>query len=124
MKRVQSRRTPSSLPMLTTDLRAHINLPDDLGEPAAGPVADQPERVLLTGATGYLGAYLLTALLERSEAAVVCLVRADDAEAGLARILANLARYESKIDVSRVEILPGAVEHPRLGLDESTWSRL
>jgi thioester reductase-like protein len=109
--------------VLTTDLRAYITLPDDLGEPAATPV-DRPSRVLLTGATGYLGAYLLTALLERSEATIVCLVRTTDAHAGLARIQANLARYELVADVSRVEVLPGAVEDTHLGLDASTWDTL
>jgi thioester reductase-like protein len=110
--------------MQTTDLRAYLALPDDLGPPAAGPLAEQPARVLLTGATGYLGAYLLTALLERSNATVVCLVRAADPQAGLARIQANLARYELAADASRIEVLPGAIEEPQLGVDDATWQAL
>ena len=105
-------------------LRAYLTLPDDLGTPAAGSLAEQPSRVLLTGATGYLGAYLLTALLERSNATVVCLVRTTDAQAGLARIQANLARYELVADPSRIEVLPGAIEQPQLGVDDATWQAL
>jgi thioester reductase-like protein len=110
--------------MQTTDLLRYLTLPDDVGEPAAGPLVDQPSRVLLTGATGYLGAYLLTALLERSDATVVCLVRGADAQAGLARILANLARYELTADVARIEVLPGGIEEPQLGQDDATWQAL
>jgi thioester reductase-like protein len=107
-----------------TDLRAYVTLPDDLGEPASAAVADRPSRILLTGATGYLGAYLLGALLERSDATIICLVRASDATGGLARIKANLARYELVGDLARVEVLPGSIEQTHLGLDASTWQTL
>src|SRR5262245_59125927 len=110
--------------MPSNSLRDYITLPDDLRAPAAGLFVDRPSRVLLTGATGYLGAYLLTALLERSDATIVCLVRTTDAQAGLARIQSNLARYELAADISRVEVLPGAIEEPRLGLDAATWQAL
>jgi thioester reductase-like protein len=107
-----------------TDLRAYMTLPDDLGGPADVAVVDRPSRILLTGSTGYLGAWLLASLLERSDAAIVCLVRDADATAGLARIQANLARYDLAADFSRVEALPGALDQTHLGLDESTWRNL
>ncbi|HVZ22174.1 MAG TPA: thioester reductase domain-containing protein [Vicinamibacterales bacterium] len=110
--------------MPSTDLRTYITLPDDLAPPAAGLPVAPPSCVLLTGATGYLGAYLLRALLDRSEATIVCLVRTNDAHAGLARIQANLARYDLGADVSRIDVRPGAVEEPRLGLDGPTWQAL
>lgn len=111
-------------PMSDSSLRSHVKLPDNLGAPAAGAITDRPARILLTGATGYLGAYLLAALLERSDATIVCLVRAADAPSGLARLQANLARYELDADFSRVDVVTGAVEEPRLGLGEATWQAL
>ena len=42
--------------------------------------------VLLTGATGFLGVYLLHALLARSTAQIYCHVRAADGAAGVERI--------------------------------------
>jgi thioester reductase-like protein len=114
----------SKAPMSKTSLLHHAQLPDDLKDPAAGVIADRPARILLTGATGYLGAYLLAALLDRSDATVVCLVRATDAAAGLARIKANLARYDLQADLARVEVVTGALDQPRLGLDESVWTQL
>ncbi|WP_327174277.1 AMP-binding protein [Streptomyces sp. NBC_01335] len=48
---------------------------------ASGRVLSEPARVLLTGATGYVGGHLLDALLERG-AQVTCLVRGErDADA-------------------------------------------
>ena len=50
-----------------------------------------PRRVLLTGATGFLGAFALRALLRDEGGAVVyCLVRAADAAAAAARLVRNL----------------------------------
>jgi thioester reductase-like protein len=108
----------------TTDLRPYVTLPEDLGDPAPGATGDRPGRILLTGATGYLGAFLLAELLARSDAHVVCLVRDPEAGDGRARILENLARYDLHTDVSRITALPGVVEEPRLGLDRPTWDRL
>jgi thioester reductase-like protein len=109
---------------VTLDLRPHVTLPADLGDPASGPIAEAPRVVLLTGATGYLGAYLLTELLARSDAHVLCLVRAPDAESGRARIAENAARYELTADFPRVTVIPGALEAPHLGLDASSWEQL
>lgn len=114
----------SDVPMLKTRLADHARLPDDLKAPAVGKIAERPDRILLTGATGYLGAYLLTALLDRSDATVVCLVRASGAAAGLARIETNLARYDLRPDLGRVEVVAGALDQRHLGLDPSTWTRL
>jgi thioester reductase-like protein len=111
-------------PMPDDALLGLASLPDDLGAPAAGAIADRPGRILLTGATGYLGIYLLAALLERSSATITCLVRATDPAAGLARIQANLARYELTADLARVEVMIGAVDEPLLGLDEASWVKL
>src|SRR4029453_5620531 len=61
------------------------------GLPAEYPA--RPERILLTGATGFLGAFLLDELLRQTAATVYCLVRSADEEAGRRRIEQNLASY-------------------------------
>lgn len=57
---------------------------------SAGP----PRTVLLTGATGFLGAHMLEALWKHTHAEIVCLVRAADDAQAQQRLLRVLARYE------------------------------
>jgi nucleoside-diphosphate-sugar epimerase len=70
-------------------------------------------RVLLTGATGFLGMEVLVRLLERSDHEVLCLVRADDHEAAEARLDDVLSKLY--LDPSpyrgRVHALPGDLTH-------------
>jgi nucleoside-diphosphate-sugar epimerase len=66
-------------------------------------------RVLLTGATGFLGMEVLVRLLERSEHEVLCLVRADDRDAAEARLDDVLAKLyvDPSQHRARVHALPG-----------------
>ena len=50
-------------------------------------------KVFLTGATGFLGAFLLHDLLTRTTARAYCLVRARDPESGGTRLRQALAKY-------------------------------
>lgn len=104
-----------------TRVGEHIALPTDLAGPPASLDQEPPTRILLTGATGFLGGYLLGALLERISARVVCLVRGAEAAAARARLEKNLNQFNLTIDWSRVDIRLGAVDQPRLGWDEQTW---
>jgi phthiocerol/phenolphthiocerol synthesis type-I polyketide synthase E len=85
-----------------------------------------PRQALLTGATGFLGAYLLYELLERTEARVHCLVRAPDAEAGLDRVRRKMESYGLWSDAyrARIAIVPGDLARPRLGLEPDAFAAL
>jgi len=100
--------------------------PDISGAAAPAPPGTAPPGTLLTGATGFVGAFLLAELLRRREGNVACLVRARDSGQALGRILDNLAHYG--IDVSgyrtRIVAIPGDLSRPRLGLDERTADML
>ncbi|MFI1073438.1 thioester reductase domain-containing protein [Streptomyces puniciscabiei] len=96
------------------------------------PFADVPEplpprRVLLTGATGFLGSHMLLDLLRHSDAHVYCLVRAADEEAAVARLGEALKSYRlpwSSEVRRRVTVLPGDIRRPRLGLSDELWHTL
>jgi len=86
-----------------------------------------PQAVLLTGATGFLGAFLLSELLRSTPAKVYCLVRATDSQQALERITKNLQRYELPLGpgtAARVVALPGDLGLPRLGLRSEEFRKL
>ncbi len=73
--------------------------------------------VLLTGATGFLGAYMLRALMRNTSLDVKCLVRSADANMG-SRVRQNLESYglwEPSFE-NRVSEFPGDLQRSGLGL--------
>lgn len=90
-------------------------------------IPDTIRTVFLTGATGYLGAHLLHALLQTPVFNVACLVRADSAEAGRERLtdaLRTFDRWEPAY-ADRITAIPGDLEAENLGLSAvqfDTWA--
>ena len=83
--------------------------------------------VFLTGATGFLGSQILRQLLALdSVSKVIVLVRARDVSAGFERIVAagTTARWWSPALASRIEVWPGDLALPRLGVSMGQWARL
>lgn len=91
----------------------------------------EADTVLLTGVTGFLGAFLLHDLLENTSAKIICLVRfnepeEDDQAGGVARIrrnLLDLGLWRDSI-MERVEVLPGNLSRPRFGLSPEFFDSL
>ena len=87
-----------------------------------------PESVFLTGATGYLGCYILHEILGQTEATVHCLVRAVSEEEGRKRISEQLAWYfpESELSDSLTRIKPvvGDIRSPSLGIAAEEYQGL
>ncbi len=109
------------------DYQAEVRLPDDI-QPAAeitAVVAD-PREVLLTGATGFLGAFLLRDLMSQTAARIHCLVRASDEVSALARLRESLDWYQvwDEIDPDRLSIVVGDLAEPGLGLAPGDFDRL
>lgn len=85
-----------------------------------------PASVLLTGATGFLGAFLLSELLEQTEADIYCLVRAPTKREASERIKSNLQTYllwdESK--AARIIPVTGDLSKPLLALSPEQFQAL
>jgi thioester reductase-like protein len=100
-------------------------LPDDVRPPRADPAPAPARAVLLTGATGFLGAYLLRALLQKTSARVYCLVRPGGPGPGT-RVRANLEAYGlwEPGFAERVCPVAGDLLRPGLGLSADRLARL
>ncbi|KUL24635.1 thioester reductase domain-containing protein [Streptomyces regalis] len=113
---------PDDLTQILADLALADRLPF-----TASPEPLPPRRILLTGATGFLGSHMLLDLLRHSDAHVYCLVRAADEEAAVARLGEAVKGYalpwSSEIR-RRITVLPGDIRHPHLGLTDERWNTL
>ena len=90
-------------------------------------VVDKPNVVLLTGATGFLGAHLLNDLYNLSNAKIYCLIRADNFHAAYQRITFILEKYQLlKIDINnnKIILLSGDLAKPLLGLEQKIFDTL
>ncbi len=91
------------------------------------PQSDVPTHVLLTGATGFVGAYVLAELLARGDTTVHCLVRAEARDEARRRVLASLERTTRPAtgdEASRIRVVTGDLAQPLLGLDDDAFQAL
>lgn len=86
-----------------------------------------PQTVLITGATGFLGAVLLEKILNiNNSIKVICVVRASSSSAALTRVKTACIAYSTWSDSweSRLKCIPGDLALEKLGLDRDTWYNL
>ncbi|WP_231510392.1 non-ribosomal peptide synthetase family protein [Fischerella sp. PCC 9605] len=111
-----------------TDLYAEASLDETIRpDTISSQSITEPQRFLLTGSTGFIGAFLLRELLQEfPKASIYCLVRAASAEVGKQKIRQNLERYLLWNDELNSRIIPvvGDLSKPFLGLNEQLFSEL
>lgn len=91
----------------------------------------KPARIFLTGATGFLGAFLLYELLQQTQADIYCLVRSTDTNLAKQRILSNLESYllgnkafSNNSYASRIIPVVGDLSQPLLGLSQPQFQAM
>jgi len=94
--------------------------------------AEQIKTVFLTGATGFLGAYIVTEILKTTQANLYCLVRPKRGENSKLRIEKQMRNYDiwpgdeswqSTWD-TRMQVVDGDVTLPRLGMSDPLYEML
>jgi len=83
-------------------------------------------NILLTGATGFLGRYLLLDLLDYTKANIYCIVRSADqtnSQEKLNKTLVSLG-YEKYVNEPRIICIEGDLSKPYLGLNPDTVENL
>lgn len=84
-------------------------------------------NILLTGSTGFVGAFLLhEVLVTLPSANVYCLVRADNVQLGLQRVVDNMAKYglwhpDYK---ARLQVVMADLSQPNAGIGKEAWNTL
>jgi thioester reductase-like protein len=112
------------------DLKAEAVLdpsirPKTVTEPSTAQ-RTEAHSIFLTGATGFLGTFLLYELLQQTQADIYCLVRAPDVEAGQQRIRKSLESYSlwrQRLG-SRIVPVAGDLSQPFLGLSVPQFQAL
>ncbi|MFN8469353.1 MAG: thioester reductase domain-containing protein [Caldilineaceae bacterium] len=120
-------RTQDRFAVAVTELAPEAELDPSIQFPASHKAAKvRPGHILLTGATGFLGTYLLHDLLATTDAQVHCLVRADNAELARTRLLQSFARAfpGEEPDAERIVVVRGDLAQPQLGLSAEGFERL
>jgi thioester reductase-like protein len=118
---------------LETEVYGRMRSDSKLGRFDLGLVELQDEpvaNVLLTGATGFLGPFLLTSLLRHTPYTYYALTRASDTSHGMERIrgaLRHAKLWTPSLDAqlqSRVRVVCGDLARDDLGLAPSEWTSL
>ena len=107
------------------DLAKEATLDDDI-RASTELLSQQIEHVLLTGATGFVGRFLLCELLRETTATVSCLVRAPSEREARNRIKHSLLSWDLWRDEFEPRILavPGDLRRLRLGLNDTDYESL
>ena len=108
-------------------MRADGVLPRDIRPDAATARASFPRRVLLTGATGFLGAHLLGTLLAETDADILCLVRDDGSgDEPERRVRRGLERHRlwDPSRQGRIHTVTGDLSQAGLGLTAAARARI
>ncbi|ADO71384.1 myxochelin non-ribosomal peptide synthetase MxcG [Stigmatella aurantiaca] len=113
---------------LSPAMLADAELPEEI-VPRLVPRQSPPtplRQVLLTGATGFVGAHLLDQLLRQTQAKVVCLVRARDEVHAMERLREAMTgqRLSTASLAERVMAVPADLGQPWLGLSSARFHSL
>ena len=84
------------------------------------------QHILLTGANGFLGVYLLQELLHQTSATIHCLIRCSKGEDVKKKMQSALLKYnmDNLLDHKRIKIIKGDLSKPNLSMSSHEWEFL
>lgn len=120
----QSQRRVNKSSKVAIDLATEAVLDPAISPAVALRNTCEPAHIFLTGATGFLGAFLLYELLQQTSATIYCLVRGPHAEAK--KLQASLKSYFlwQESFASRIVPVVGDLSQPLLGLPGEQFQQM
>ncbi|CAH1796392.1 unnamed protein product [Owenia fusiformis] len=110
----------------TLDVNAIESLADK--ENVVGPLqlTTDPINILLTGATGFLGSFILHGIMESTNAMVYCLARGKTDSDAFSRVKSALVKFSNWKDEyeARLEVIKSDLADVNLGLTSSQYEKL
>lgn len=92
------------------------------------PDIQNPKHILLTGAAGFLGIYLLRELLKNTDAKIYCLIRQGNFESAAKRLNSTIQNFNLEHDISlankRIVVISSDLGHDRFGLTKEHYESL
>ncbi|EHJ52051.1 non-ribosomal peptide synthetase [Streptococcus macacae] len=107
----------------TDNLEKDIQLPENF-EIIKEKTREDLQHILITGATGFFGSFLVHRLLNDTSATVYCLVRAKDQQHARERLVKSLQDYKiyDPAYEQRIVAICGDLELPNLGMNEADYN--
>ncbi|MDR0493766.1 MAG: thioester reductase domain-containing protein [Nitrososphaerota archaeon] len=89
---------------------------------------NQCHNILLTGSTGFLGAYLIRSLIKQTNGNITlyCHVRAENQQSAMERIIKNMQFFQCWEETFQTNIIaiPGDLKKPHLGIEDNLYAKL
>eukprot|EP01062_Namystynia_karyoxenos_P041584 TRINITY_DN302_c2_g3_i4.p1 TRINITY_DN302_c2_g3~~TRINITY_DN302_c2_g3_i4.p1 ORF type:complete len:3260 (+),score=1120.97 TRINITY_DN302_c2_g3_i4:1220-9781(+) len=120
-------RKPKATPERSVDYLIHAELPEHIAPREGAYVSAAWDNVFVTGATGFMGSFLLQEIADRyPHCTMHCLVRCNTPQHGMERLRKVLR--EHKLDEDRVArmcvAIPGDLTKERFGMSAEEWYEL
>ena len=109
------------------DWSREVRLLSEIGRKQAATQQPGWNQLLLTGATGFLGAFLLKRLLQEGQSIIHCLVRVPEGGEPMQRLEDSLARFSlslSEQEKARLRVFRGDLGQPFWGLEPPSFTGL